>query len=185
MRKCVCVCVCDYPEPTSALRPALMKQQKHTPFTIAERSTILDPILWAYSSESCLIVFPFYEVALCVCACACKSLFMCGGWYSCVKLYWVCFFFPLKGKRLIPGMCDKSHLHPLLSSEPSFDWSGLLRTLSHITKYDTLKNIGGQTHTDTHIHTHHSGLEGQFIISLVRFKLQEMWYLFCLFIFFL
>lgn len=95
----VCVCVHGYPELTSASRPALMKQQKHTPFTIAEHSTILDPILWACSSESCLIVFPFCEVALC--ACACQSLFMCGGLCSCVKLYWACFF-PPEGKTIDP-----------------------------------------------------------------------------------
>lgn len=94
-----CVCVHGYPEPTSASGPALMKQQKHTPFTIAEHSTILDPILWACSSESCLIVFPFCEVALC--ACACQSLFMCGGWCSCVKLYWVCVFSP-EGETIDP-----------------------------------------------------------------------------------
>lgn len=53
------------PEPTFPL----MKQQKHEATTIAEHSTILDPFLRAYSSESCFIVFSFCEVELCVCVC--------------------------------------------------------------------------------------------------------------------
>lgn len=86
--------------------------------------------------------FPFlWSCMVCGFLCACQSLFM-WEWG---------FFFPLKGKWLILGMCDKSHLYPLFSSEPSFDWSGWGQTLSHITKYDTLKNI--DTNTCTHTHT--------------------------------
>lgn len=144
-----------------------MKQQQQTPFTIAEHSTIPDPILWACSAESCLIVFLFCEVAWCVVVCAHVSLCLCVAVGIPVWNWTEWVFFPLKGKWLILGMCDKSHLYPLFSSEPSFDWCGWGRTLSHITKYDTLKNID----TDAHTHTH-TGLERQFIISLVRFKLQ-------------
>lgn len=76
------------------------------------------PILW-----SCIL-------------CACQSLFM-RLWCSvlCIEP-----FFPLslmKRKRLIPQMWDESHLHPLLSSVPSFDRPGLLWILSHTSKYDT------------------------------------------------
>lgn len=129
-----------------------MKLQQQTPLTIAEHSTILDPILWACSSKSCLIVFLFCEVAWCVVLCAHVSLCLCAAVgipvQNCTE--WG-FFSPLKEKWLILGMCDKSHLYPLFSSEPSFDWPRWGWTLSHITKYDTLKNI--DTNTCTHTYT--------------------------------
>lgn len=88
----VSVSMRGYPETTSASKPALMKQQKRIPTTTAERSTILDPILWACSSESCLIVFPFCEVALC---CACARCFLFVWWlvFRCETVLSVVFFF--------------------------------------------------------------------------------------------
>lgn len=112
----VSVSMRGYPETTSASKPALMKQQKRIPTTTAERSTILDPILWACSSESCLIVFPFCEVALC---CACARCFLFVWWlvFRCETVlsvvFFFLFFFPLKRKWSIPWMCDETHLLPL------------------------------------------------------------------------
>lgn len=108
------------------------------------------------NSVSLLLWDSFCEVALCAGVRVHVSLCL---WVVVGIPVWNCtervlFLSPEGKKRLIPGMCDKSHLHPLLSSEPSFDWSGLLRTLSHITKYDTPKNVDRQIHTHTHTHMH-------------------------------
>lgn len=155
----VSVSMRGYPETTSASKPALMKQQKRIPTTTAERSTILDPILWACSSESCLIVFPFCEVALC---CACARCFLFVWWlvFRCETVlsvgFFLFFFFPWRESDRSPECVMKPIFSLFLSSLPSVDWSGLFWTLSHKTKYDTPKNIDRRAR----MHVYHSDLGG-------------------------